>query len=403
MSDAVTGLRWGRAGDLAVSGTLAVLAVAGALAGLHGGGSPARAWGACAAEFASLAALSLRRRRPLPALAVTAAGALAAAVIADRSTIGPLLPAIALYTVGTVATWPVTAAAALAVVTAYGGVAAADRNPAEFLAAVMTCAVAAAIGLYIGEHRRLLERAAGEQRLAAAQAVLAERVWIARELHDAIGHHVSLLVVQAGAVQSSLPPEHPARPVLTAMIDGGREAMAEMRRLVDVLRPTGDEDGAATAEQEGFGPAPGVADLPALGDRLRAGGLPVDMHIDVPAPLGRPASITAYRIVQEALTNVIKHAGRVATRVEVTGTGSLLDLRVTNVAPTAPPGGLGSGGLGSGGLGSAGLGSADLGSGGHGLDGIRRRAALFGGEVLAGPVPGGGYALRATLRLGEIP
>jgi signal transduction histidine kinase len=382
MSDPVAGVRWRRAGDLAVSGALAALAVAGAIAGVHGGGDPARAWGACAAEFASLAALAFRRRRPLPVLAVTAACALAAAVIADRSIIGPLLPAIALYTVGTVATWRVTAAAALAVVTAYGAVAAADRNPAEFLAAIMTCAVAAAIGLYIGEHRRLLERAAGEQRLAAAQAVLAERVWIARELHDAIGHHVSLLVVQAGAVQASLPEESPARPVLTAMIAGGREAMAEMRRLVDVLRPAGEENGPETAGSAGFGPVPGLADLPALGDRLRASGLPVDVHIDVRAPLGRTASITAYRIVQEALTNVIKHAGHVATCVEVTGTGTVLDLRVTNAAPTAPPG--------------------DLGSGGHGLDGIRRRAALFGGEVFAGSVPGGGYALRATLRLGEI-
>ena len=383
MSNLVADMRWGRAGDLAVAGTLAVLAVAGAIAGMRGGGDPARAWGACAAEFSCLAALALRRRRPLPVLAVTAACALAAAVIADRSTIGPLLPAIALYTVGTVATWRVTAAAALAIITAYGAVAVAARNPAEFLAAVMTCTVAAAIGLYIGEHRRLLQRAAGEQRLAAAQAVLAERVWIARELHDAIGHHVSLLVVQAGAVQASLPEEHPARPVLTAMIGGGREAMAEMRRLVDVLRPAADEDGPVTAGAEGFGPAPGLADLPALGDRLRASGLPVDVLIDVPAPLGRTASITAYRIVQEALTNVIKHAGHVATCVEVTGTGTVLDLRVTNAAPTAPP--------------------ADLGSGGHGLDGIRRRAALFGGEVFAGAVPGGGYALRATLRLGEIP
>jgi signal transduction histidine kinase len=254
--------------------------------------------------------------------------------------------------------------------------------------AVLTCAVAAAIGLYIGEHRRLLERAAGEQRLAAAQAVLAERVWIARELHDALGHHVSLLVVQAGAVQATLPEESPARPVLTAMIAGGREAMAEMRRLVDVLRPAGEVQDSVTAGQEGFGPVPGVADLPALGDRLRASGLPVDVHIDVcTAPLGRTASSTAYRIVQEALTNVIKHAGHVATRVEVTRAGPVLDLRVTNAAPALAPPGIGS----------------DLGSGGHGLDGIRRRAALFGGEVFAGPVPGGGYALRATLRLGEIP
>lgn len=390
MSELVGAMRWGRAADLTVCGLLAVFAVAGALVDAHGGGDPARAWGAGAAELASVAALAFRRSRPLPVLAVTTACVLVAAVVAGRSTIGPLLPAIALYTVGTVATWRVTAAATFAVVAAYGIIAAVAGNPAEFFAALITCAVAAAIGLYIGEHRRLLQRAAAEQRLAAAQAVLAERVWIARELHDAIGHHVSLLVVQAGAVQAVLPPDHPARPVLSAMIDGGREAMTEMRRLVDVLRPAGDDDRPAAADGDGFGPVPGLADLPALGERLRAGGLPVDVRVDVAGPLGRSASMTAYRIVQEALTNVVKHAGPVATRVEVTRAGEVLDLRVTNAAPAGGPG---SGGPGAGGLGS----------GGHGLDGIRRRAALFGGEVFAGPVPGGGYALRATLRLGEIP
>jgi signal transduction histidine kinase len=126
---------------------------------------------------------------------------------------------------------------------------------------------------------------------------------------------------------------------------------------------------------------PGLAELPALCARLRAAGLPVDVHLDVPVPPSRTAGTTAYRIVQEALTNVIKHAGHVATRVEVTRAGDLLDLRVTNDRPGAPP--------------------ASLPSGGHGLPGIRRRAELFGGEVFAGPVPGGGYALRATLRLRE--
>ena len=121
--------RWRRAGDLAVFCALAALAVAGALVGVHDGGDQARAWGACAAEFASLAALAFRRHRPLPVLAATAAFALAAAVIADKSTVGPLLPAIALYTVGAAASWRVTAAAATAVVTAYGAVAAASAIP----------------------------------------------------------------------------------------------------------------------------------------------------------------------------------------------------------------------------------------------------------------------------------
>ncbi len=255
------------------------------------------------------------------------------------------------------------------------------------LAAVLL--IAATIGLYAGEHRKALaavseraEQAERERLLLADQAVLAERVWIARELHDAIGHHVSLLVVQAGAVRSALPDDHPTHAVLTSMIDGGREAMTEMRRLVDVLRPL--DDGNRDDNVSGQGPPPGLDDLHGLCDRLRAGGLPLDLDLDVTASPPRTAGITAYRIIQEALTNVVKHAGQVPTRVQIRGDERLLDLRVTNGPPSGVP-------------------VAGLGSGGHGLDGIRRRSALFGGEVFAGPVPGGGYALRATLLLQERP
>lgn len=365
---------WRRAGDLTLTGALAALTVVGALVAIHSGGDPARAWGSATTELLSIAVLTLRRRYPLPVLAITTVCGVVAAMTADRTVIGPLLPAIALYTLATLSSWRATAVAVVAMTGFYGAAALAEQSLAGFTAAALILVTAAAIGLYVGEHRRLLARAETEQRLLATQAVLAERVWIARELHDAIGHHVSLLVVQAGAVRTTLPDDHPGRPMLTAMIDGGREAMTEMRRLVDVLRPTGDDE---------LGPPPGLADLPGLCDRLRAGGLPVDLHIDVATQPGRTAGTTAYRIVQEALTNVIKHAGQVATRVDISGTAELLDLRVTNARPTTAP--------------------AELSSGGHGLDGIRRRAALFGGEVFAGPVPGGGYALRATLRLRESP
>jgi signal transduction histidine kinase len=371
----MTRFSWRLAGALAVTGTFAVLTVVGALVGVREGGDPARAAGSAAAELLSIAVLMMRRRYPLPVLAAVTVCGVAAAMTADRTVIGPLLPAFALYTLATVSSWRVTAVAATAVVAAYGAGALIGQGLAGFVAAAVILAIAAAIGLYVGEHRRLLERAETEQGLLAGQAVLAERVWIARELHDAIGHHVSLLVVQAGAVRTTLPGDHPAWPVLTAMIDGGREAMTEMRRLVDVLGPTDGDDGGE------LGPPPGLADLPELCDRLRAGGLPLDVHIDVAIEPGRTAGITAYRIVQEALTNVVKHAGQVATRVDISGTAQLLDLRVTNARPAAA--------------------TAEVSSGGHGLDGIRRRAALFGGEVFAGSVPGGGYALRVTLLLRE--
>jgi signal transduction histidine kinase len=382
---------WRSAGDLAVAGAFAVLVVAGGLFAVRSGGSPARAATATAGELVGVAALTVRRRHPLPVLAVVVVFGTVAAAAADRTIIGPLLPAIALYTLAAVSTWRVTLGAAVAAFACYGAgeLAGRTRAPAEFAVLAAVLLIAATTGLYAGEHRKALaavseraEQAERERLLLAGQAALAERVWIARELHDAIGHHVSLLVVQAGAVRSALPDGHPTHAVLTSMIDGGREAMTEMRRLVDVLSPLDDED--RDDNVSGLGPPPGLDDLHGLCDRLRAGGLPLHLELDVTVPPPRTAGITAYRIVQEALTNVVKHAGQVPTRVQIRGDERLLDLRVTN----GPP---------------AGASVAGLGTGGHGLDGIRRRSALFGGEVLAGPVPGGGYALRATLLFQERP
>lgn len=382
---------WRSAGDLAVTGAFAVLVVAGGVFAVRGGGSPARAAAATTAELISVAALTVRRRHPLPVLAVVVVFGTVAVAVADRTIIGPLLAAIALYTLAAISTWRFTLGAAVAAFAFYGtGVqASSTRAPAEFAVLAVVLLIAATIGLYVGEHRKALgamseraQQAERERLLLAGQAVLAERVWIARELHDAIGHHVSLLVVQAGAVRSALPDDHPTHAVLTSMIDGGREAMTEMRRLVDVLSPL--DEGSRDDNVSGQGPPPGLDDLHGLCDRLRAGGLPVDLNLDVIAPPPRTASITAYRIVQEALTNVVKHAGHVPTRVQIRSDERLLDLRVTNGPPSGVP-------------------VAGLGSGGHGLDGIRRRSALFGGEVFAGPVPGGGYALRATLLFQERP
>ena len=210
---------WRRAGDLAVTGTFAVLTVVGALAGVREGGDPARAAGSAAAELLSIAVLMMRRRYPLPVLAAVTVFGVVAAMTADRTVIGPLLPAFALYTLAAVSSWRVTAVAATAVVAAYGAGALIGQGLAGFVAAAVILAIAAAIGLYVGEHRTASLRSGprpSRTLLLAGQAVLAERVWIARELHDAIGHHVSLLVVQAGAVRTTLPDDHPARAVLTA-------------------------------------------------------------------------------------------------------------------------------------------------------------------------------------------
>jgi signal transduction histidine kinase len=365
--------------------------MAAAVIAIRSGSDPHRAGTACTAELMSVAALAVRRRYPIPVLAATAVlGGLAAAV-ADRTIIGPLLPAIALYTVASLRTWRITLTAAAATFGCTSAVELAGHihRAAQFAPLGAIVVIAAAIGLYAGEHRTALaalsqraQQAERERLLLADQAVMAERMWIARELHDVIGHHVSLLVVQAGAVRSALPEDHPTAPVLTSMIDGGREAMTEMRRLVDVLH---DSQREAELDGRGFGPPPGLDEVPGLCERLRGGGLPVHLDLDLAAPPPRTAGVTAYRIAQEALTNVLKHAGQVPTRVEIRGDDQLLDLRVTNGPPTAA------------------IPLARLGSGGRGLEGIRRRAALFGGDLFAGPVPGGGYALRATLHLRERP
>ncbi|MBY8876354.1 sensor histidine kinase [Actinacidiphila acidipaludis] len=379
-------MSWGRAGDLAVTCTFAAMAGVGAVVALHDGGSGWRAGAVCAAELLAVAALTLRRQRPLPVLAVVTVLGAAAAAVADRTTIGPLLPAVALYTLASRRSWQTSAAAGAGVLCCYalGERAGRTHTPEQYVVLAALLLVAVTVGLYAGERRAALETASAraeqaerERLLLAERAVLSQRVWIARELHDVIGHHVSLLVVQAGAVRSTLPGDHPGYPVLTSMIEGGREAMTEMRRLVAVLGDPRDEsDGGDPAG----GPPPGLDDVSVLCERLRTAGLPVQLAVDVSGPLTRTAGITAYRIVQEALTNVVKHAGQVPTRVEIRGDGRLLDLRVTNSRPSAPP-------------------DDRLGSGGHGLEGIRHRTALFGGELAAGHVPGGGFALRATLRL----
>jgi len=218
----------------------------------------------------------------------------------------------------------------------------------------------------------------GRRRAAALQqqareAVAAERARIARELHDIVAHHLSVVVLQAAAAQAS---GSPATAALEKIEHSGRQALTEMRRLLGILRDPNEETGLT--------PQPGIGDLAALADSVRGSGLPVHLVIDADHT-GLPAavSVSAYRIVQEALTNILKHAGPAHAEVAVTCAGDAVTIEVTDDG-TRPPAG-------------------PAHPGGHGLAGMRERAAILGGELAAGPRPGGGFAVQARLPLTSEP
>jgi signal transduction histidine kinase len=226
----------------------------------------------------------------------------------------------------------------------------------------------------LAEHNRTLAR-------QAEQAVAAERTRIARELHDIVAHHLSVVVLQAAGARAS---GQPADRALEKIEHSGRQALTEMRRLLGMLREP-DEEADLT-------PQPGLAELPALADSVRAAGLPVLLAVDgdsaaVPEAVG----VSAYRIVQEALTNVLKHAGSAHAEVTVGCADDVVTIDITDdgaglheaLVPAGPA--------------LEGPARAD----GRGLAGMRERVVMFCGELSTGPRPGGGFAVRARLPLGD--
>jgi signal transduction histidine kinase len=212
-----------------------------------------------------------------------------------------------------------------------------------------------------------------EREERARLAVALERARIARELHDVIAHSVSVMVVQAAAERRVLGQEREqTRDVLEMIERTGRQALVELRRMLGVLRKTDDPLQLA--------PQPGLADLDVLLDQVREAGLPVALHIEgnrVPLPVG--VELSAYRIVQEALTNTLKHAGRAQAVVTLRYLIGSLELNVVNDGE--------------------GLGAASASNGGHGLNGMRERVAMLGGSLHAGPRQNGGFAVTASLPL----
>lgn len=254
------------------------------------------------------------------------------------------------------------------------------QYPMRFAAAVIIVPLAATaslgmleIGQRLRDSAELLRRAAAEHEAATQRAIDAERARIAAELHDVVTHHVSMMVVQAGAARTVLalaPAVAEATEALRAIESSGRTAIAELRTMLGLLSP--DRGGAALT------PQPGLADLDALIKSVSAAGLPVELNVTgTPRTLSPGADLAAYRVVQESLTNVMRHAGQPSTVVRVNW-GEDLVICVSDE---------GRGGAGE----PRGWGT------GRGLLGLRERLALYGGELDAGPRPTGGWQVRAVL------
>jgi signal transduction histidine kinase len=203
---------------------------------------------------------------------------------------------------------------------------------------------------------------------------------LARELHDVIGHTVNVMVIQAGAGRRTLASDRElAERAFQTIESTGREALEELDRLLGILRTETDEPDLL--------PQPGLEQLRALAGRFEDAGLPVELTIEgEQVPLPRSLDQSAYRIIQEALTNALKHAGQARADVVVRYGEGELDVRVADDGRGA----------------AAGIDSARLPGSGHGLVGMRERVALFGGELAIGPRPGGGFEVRARLPLGGV-
>jgi signal transduction histidine kinase len=250
----------------------------------------------------------------------------------------------------------------------------------EWVPVVALCAVARTLASRRALTAELAATAARlkvEQELRARRAAAEERNRMARELHDVIAHCVSVMVVQTSAARRVLGLDvEAAREALQAVEGAGRDALVELRRIVGVLRHGNDE-------LAGFASL-GLSELQALVDRARAAGLPVELRVEgrrgaLPADLGR----VAYRLVQEALTNAIKHAGAARTQVTVRIGTRELELTVSDAGLGPAPG------------------RGDRDGSGQGLVGMRERVALYGGELHAGPRSDGGFEVRACIPLVE--
>ena len=369
--------------DLALSLCLLALAQSEVWIGWHDGGDGTPS-GARAAEAVVLAlpalALAWRRRAPTAAaIVVGGAAVLQVAAVARYAPFLPLLLPLLLVNYANAAYG--RARVRLAGLVAVAGGAASvvalipqARTSSEALFSAVVVAGSWLVGDAVRQRVRRLEVVEASRDEWARAAVADERVRIARELHDVVAHSVSLMGVQAGAARMLLDDDvAKARDALASIETTARDSVAELQRLLAILR-TGDAD-----ELE---PQPTLSDLAALAAATRAAGLAV--HLDagpLPAELPPGPSLAVYRIVQEALTNVLKHADATRADVRVELVGDALEVEVAD----------------------DGRGVALRRRKGHGLIGMRERATLYGGTLEAGRRADGGFTVRARFPLGSRP
>ncbi|MFJ7280554.1 sensor histidine kinase [Kitasatospora sp. NPDC098663] len=344
-------------------------------------------WVAGAVAAAVWLPVALRRRRPVRVLYTVLAGAVLALAFTGWEQFWLPVGAV-LYTVGA---REARGRSVTALGCSLGAVAAATAlapRPVPVPASGAAVAVGAAGGVVFASLMMTLPWLVGtalrEQRsyaeLAARQAVTDERLRIARELHDVVAHHLTVIAVRAevACVVASGDPQEAGR-TLALVGSAGRTALTEMRRMLGVLRSPGDG-----AE---LGAAPGLADLPAL---AAGAGPRVELSVDPGPPLPPGVELAVYRIVQEALTNAVRHAGSAPCRVSLSRTGpGAVEVEVVNDAPLRTPSRLPS---------RLPLRVPSRSSGGgHGLVGMRERAAMCGGTLSAGPLAAGGFRVHARL------
>ena len=313
---------------------------------------------------AAALALVVRRRWPVAVLVV----ALVPYAITEYTGTGQPAVLVALYTVASLRSER-TALLATGLATATSIVTVSVHGDSWDLALARTLEVifAAVLGLVIAEARA---RRAREAAMLAQIAAADERMRIARELHDVVAHHLSVMVVQANVAAETVEPDQPAFAPTHAIVGEGRQALSDMRRVLGVLHAENGSNGHA--------PQPGLAALGDLLERVRATGLKVTLTTEGDPPnISSGLDLTAYRIIQEALTNTLRHAQASEAHVGIKYSPESIGLEVADN-----------------GVGPSGNGS---GRSGHGLDGMRERAALFGGKLTVGPNPGRGYRVQAEL------